>query len=611
MERIEIISSILKEGGFALLDDTRKKSLQPNYLFYENVKWVLTYSISDVEEKLNEVDKLVKEGYYAVGCYSYELGYALNKRLTHLYRENKMMPLFHVGIYRKRISISNQELDTALNLSTQIDSGRISDCSLNMPKAQYLEKLARVKKHILDGDTYQVNYTLKYKVKYEGSPLFIYNSLRKVQKVSYGAFLDFPGFSILSRSPELFIEKEADHILTKPMKGTSARGKNTEEDQLNFEFLSKDEKSRAENVMIVDLLRNDLSRICLPSSVRTSKLFEVQIFETLHQMISTISGKIDPNISIYELFKQIFPCGSITGAPKIRTMEIIHDLEMESRGVYTGAIGYIEPNKNMCFNVAIRTLVLWPDGHGEMGIGSGVTHDSDAEAEYDECLLKAKFLTKNLNDFELIESLLYDQGYPYLDRHLTRLNNSAQALGFKIDVEEIRSYILKKAAELEKKSKVRIVLGRSGLFTITSSPVQDTNSEKKIIVVDDKVFSSNRLLQHKTSLRVLYNDVYAREHKRGYYDAIFTNECGDITEGTFNNIFIRKGDTWYTPPLSSGVLPGIQRQLLLESKEINAVEKPISIHDLAAADDIFLTNAVRGITKVNFSLAEKEAACFA
>lgn len=609
MERGNFVSTILKGNAFALLDDGRKRTARPNLLFYDLVEWVKATSIEEARDKLNGIDEHIKAGFFAVGCYSYELGYALIERLSSLYKEDESTPLFYVGIFRKRIEISNEELDAALDLATEGDDALIFDCRLNMSKQDYLGKLDRIKNHIIDGDTYQVNYTLKYTLQHRGSSFYIYKMLRRSQIVSYGAFLKFPEFSVLSRSPELFFEKNGDTIFTKPMKGTCQRGADKEQDLQNFAFLSNDEKSRAENVMIVDLLRNDLSKICRKGSVRASNLFEVLTFETLHQMISTVSGRIEKNSSLHHIFSHIFPCGSITGAPKLRTMEIINELETEQRGVYTGAIGYVSPDNNMCFSVPIRTLVLRPDGTGEMGVGSGVVHDSDAEAEYDECLLKALFLTNNIEDCKLIESLLFDNQYPHLERHLSRLSSSAKTLGFDVNIEKIRSALVNKSTTLTNPSKVRLSLDRSGLFNISSEEIVASNEEKKIIVVNEKVNSGNVLLKHKTSKRNLYNDVYARESKRGYYDAIFTNELGQITEGTFNNIFVRKGEFWYTPPLSSGLLGGIQRQSLLESREIQVFEMFMTPLDLEAADEIYLTNAVRGVTRVTLALTVEERAC--
>ncbi|HEU4537940.1 MAG TPA: aminodeoxychorismate synthase component I, partial [Polyangiaceae bacterium] len=294
---------------------------------------------------------------------------------------------------RDRLAFGDRELGAALAAHAPGPPARPRDCRLNMTKAQYLGRLERVKRHIVDGDTYQVNYTLKYKFRHEGAPLALFAALRERQRVEYGAYLDFPGLTVLSRSPELFFEKRGGRARTRPIKGTAGRGTTPAADRRRADALAADPKARAENVMIVDLLRNDLSRVGRPGTVEASDLFAIETYATLHQMVSTVSARVDEGLSLSDVLRHLFPCGSITGAPKVRTMELIRELEVEPRGVYTGAIGHLSPDGSMCFNVAIRTLALRPDGSGEMGVGGGIVHDSDPEAEYEECRLKGRFLT--------------------------------------------------------------------------------------------------------------------------------------------------------------------------------------------------------------------------
>jgi para-aminobenzoate synthetase / 4-amino-4-deoxychorismate lyase len=598
---------ILSSGDFAILDNNKKGSSNRSYLFAKPLKYCTARTPDEIEAKLAEVEACTGAGYHAAGYFSYELGYALNRRLLERLPPDRDLPLFCVGIYQHRIEVEDEQLDAALQRLAEWKTSHIVDCRLNMTQAQYLAQLERVQRHIFDGDTYQVNFTLKYKFRHAGSPIALYAELRKRQKVEYGAFLSFPDATILSRSPELFVEKKGDRISTKPMKGTCKRGATPEQDRINFEFLSSDEKTRAENVMIVDLLRNDFSRISHRGSVKTTNLFEVQTYETLHQMVSTVSASVDERLPLVTLLKEIFPCGSITGAPKIRTMEIIRELESEPRGVYTGAIGFISPDNALSLNVPIRTLVLWPDGRGEMGVGSGIVYDSSPIAEYEECQLKGKFFTEGFAEFSLIECLLHDGGYRYLERHLARLRNSAEELAFALDADRLRADLLDREARMPPgPAKVRITLEKNGEYRIEHIPVAKATGEAGKIIVSTDYTPSSRdwLLRHKTSARDFYRREYDKYHAAGYHDVIFVNELGQVTEGSYNNLFIRNDDVWYTPPVSCGLIPGIQRQNLLNSGDIDAREKVLTIRDLHDADEIYLVNAIRGVRKVELEVVE-------
>jgi len=602
----------LSDGRFAILDDNRTDGAK-SYVFHDPVAFCTAMSPSDVAPMLAEVERHVRAGRWAVGYFAYELGYALHARLTRRLPPRSDTPLFSVGIYPSRLEVDDRELDAALEAHTLGREARIVNCHLNMTKAEYLDRLAKVKRHIFDGDTYQVNYTLKYKFRHDGPLLSLFSRLRRRQRVAYGAYLDFPGLTVISRSPELFVEKRGESIHARPMKGTAKRGRTPDEDARNAELLARDPKMRAENVIIVDLLRNDLSRIGRRGTVETSDLFAVETYETIHQMVSTVSARVDADISIAHVLGELFPCGSITGAPKVRTMEIIDDLEIEPRGVYTGAIGYVAPDRSMCLNVAIRTLALRPDGTGEMGVGGGIIHDSDPEAEYEECRLKGRFLTDDAQDCRLIECVRWNgAAYDALDAHMDRLTASARALGFEVDRSRIESSLAGAAASLDAPAKVRLVVDRRGTHEIEHTPIAPPDRrEKRIAVARERVDSASRLLQHKVSLRALYDATYDRYRRLGYYDVIFTNERGEVTEGTFHNVFIRRGRLWYTPPVSCGLLPGVMRRSILESREHGAVEKVLSIDDLRAADEIVLTNAVRGIVPVRLDAVAEDSPCCA
>lgn len=604
----------LASGRLAILDDNRGNDGGVSYIFHDPIAFCTATSADDIAPAFEQIEQQVAEGCYAVGYFSYELGYAFSSRLDKRLPARRNTPLLCVGIYRHRQAVDDSALEAALDAHTRGQHARILNCHLNMTRAQYLERLAEVKRHIFDGDTYQVNYTLKYKFQYEGSPLRLFADLRKRQRVQYGAFLDFPGLTVLSRSPELFVEKRSDDIHARPIKGTSKRGQTEEQDRRNAEFLVNDSKTRAENIMIVDLLRNDLSRISRPGTVRTPELFKVETYETLHQLVSTVTAKVDERIPLGRVLTQLFPCGSITGAPKVRTMEIIRDLELEPRGIYTGAIGYVGPDRDrsMCLNVAIRTLVLWPGGHGEMGVGGGIVHDSEPEAEYEEARLKGRFLTDHVADFHLIESVRFDGGYAALDLHLVRLARSAAALGFAFDRERLEAALGELAGSLTAPTKVRVLLDRQGRHQVQCSPIAAPSPhEHRIALSPEPTQSASWLLQHKVSIRPVYDRVYAQYSQLGYYDVVFYNERGEVTEGTRHNVFVRRGGRWYTPPVSCGLLPGVQRQILLESRELGAVEKALFVQDLVEADEIVLTNSIRGVVKTRLDVNAEGSPCCA
>lgn len=356
-------------------------------LFSEPEDEVLCLHPSTLNASLARVDALRRQGYYLAGCLSYEAGYAL-RGLRLLIKEDNAFPLLHFFAFK-----SPQKL-TASAIHKQLGKGdvRIHPIALNMCDAAYGKVFKQIKQHIQMGDTYQVNFTAKYKFNFEGSVNALYQVLRARQNVAYSALLHMPGYDVLSLSPELFFSKTKTTMRAKPMKGTMARSGDAVNDVANREFLKTDPKSMAENTMIVDLLRNDLSAISQPGSVQVLRLLNVESYETVHQMTSSIQSEIERELPFATIMQHLFPCGSITGAPKQRTMEIIHALEYEPRHIYTGAIGYITPENNMCFNVPIRTL-LCRGSEGELGVGGGIVHDSSEYAEFEELQLKARFFT--------------------------------------------------------------------------------------------------------------------------------------------------------------------------------------------------------------------------
>ncbi|MBF0533154.1 MAG: chorismate-binding protein [Candidatus Omnitrophica bacterium] len=335
------------------------------------------------------VESKLSQGYFAAGFFSFEAGYVFEKNLAGICRQPNF-PLIQIGFYKKPVLNAGPRRGRQNNFS-------LTGLRLNISQAEYFSKIAQIREYIAAGDVYQITYCLKLLFSFRGDPLALYSRLLHDQPVPYPAYLISDGFSILSLSPELFVKKTGQRVITKPMKGTWPRGPNSFADWREYFRFQHDPKNRAENVMIADLLRNDLGKI--GRRIQTPRLFEIGKYQTLFQMTSTVTGQVDPAVSLYSLFQALFPSGSVTGAPKIRAMEIIRALEPEERKIYTGGLGYITPDKDIFFNIPIRTILL-QNGNGEMGIGGGIVWDSTPQGEWEEGLLKAKFLT-NLSDMAM------------------------------------------------------------------------------------------------------------------------------------------------------------------------------------------------------------------
>ncbi|CAB3673607.1 Isochorismate synthase MenF [Paraburkholderia graminis C4D1M] len=472
------------------------------------------------------------------------------------------------------------------------------------------------------GDSYQVNYTYRLGFDVFGSPVALYRRLRARQPVRYGALIALPGGAwVLSCSPELFVEKQGATLRARPMKGTAPRSDDPATDRGAAEFLGSDPKNRAENVMIVDLLRNDLSRVAQTGSVNVPALFSVEPYASVWQMTSTVEAALRPGTSFAGILRALFPCGSITGAPKHRTMQLIDELESTPRGLYTGAIGWLDAAASepagsggnacgdFCMSVAIRTLTLKPSAQagslrGTMGIGAGIVLDSVAEDEYAECRLKARFLTGAEPGFELFETMLAtrEDGVRYLPRHLARLSASAAALGFPFDAEAVRAKIAEQCAALPAKTahRMRLALGKNGATQITAAiltPLAD--STVGVLLATDHGFptmqSGDPLLQHKTTRRAEYDRGWREAEAKGAFDTLFFNERGELTEGGRSNVFVKLAGKWWTPPLGLGVLPGVMRSVLLEDDaSLQAKERVLTQADLLNAEALMICNALRG-----------------
>lgn len=456
----------------------------------------------------------------------------------------------------------------------------------------YEQALATLHEHILAGDIYQANYTFPADVPVAGHPLALYAALRARSNMGHGAIVFTGEHWILSFSPELFFTLRGRILTAKPMKGTAVRRADPAADAKEVETLASDPKQRAENLMIVDLLRNDLSRVAARGSVQVPALFEVETFPTVHQLVSTVTAELREGLDAAHVIRAIFPCGSITGAPKIRAMEIIHDNEIAPRGVYCGAIGHIDAAGDAAFNVAIRTMVMREgDATARLGLGSGIVADSFCPDEWRECAAKGRF-TETTRRFDLVETMRHDlrEGIVDLTRHLDRLKDSAAALGFSFDRHHARNE-LQAATFGTGPGVVRLLLARSGAMAVIAGPAPETPPEPvSARIVPLPVSPHDFRLRHKTTDRAFYDDTRAAA---GTFEVVFTDPEGFLTEGSFTNLFVERDGKLLTPPVTRGLLPGVLRGRLLDSGE--AIEADLRSEDLASG--FLLGNSLRGLVR--------------
>jgi len=582
-----------------LLDNSTGKEAV-SLLFEHPLEIIRAVEPAEVDGALRALSAGIGRGLHAAGFFSYELGYVLEPKLAGLMPPLRKMPLLWFGLYSEPRAMPGTEVQAWLTQEA-IGDPTLGALAHTWNRDAYLERFEEVQNKIRSGDIYQLNLTFKAKFNLQGSPLALYRDLRLKQRVLYGGLVDTGDATILSSSPELFIEQHGRVISTRPMKGTAPRAGTLAGDKDVRHELSTDIKSRAENLMIVDLMRNDLGRIADLGSVRVTDLFTVETFKTLHQMTSGVTATLKKDIGLADLLRAIFPPGSVTGAPKIRAMELISALETEPRGVYCGAIGRISPNGEALFNVAIRTAVIDRSGAGEMGIGSGVVADSQGAKEYAECLLKMKFLTDPVRRFELIETMLHElgKGLWLAEQHMKRLETSAAYFGFKFDKRRIQQ-ALEDALRgtTGERLRVRLLLDEDGGITVSTAPqpAQAPDAVMRYVVSDTRLKSSDLFLYHKTTRRQLYDSEWTHYHDTlGADEVIYLNEAGELAEGSRTTIFIERDGTLLTPQVSSGLLPGTLRQSLID--EGRAVEAPLRLDDLAKADAIYLGNSVRGLVR--------------
>lgn len=606
------------QAPFVLLDNSLDQQ-EGGHLFQDPHEIIIAHSLEDIPSAFKNISRALEQGHFVAGYMTYELGLAFEEKLTPQLGKkleqltNELNPLLWFGVFKEKLDVSKDDIESWLEEQQEsvLKNSKLK-VSVDETFESYKEKFAKVKANIKSGDIYQLNLTFKGRVENISEPLALYEKMRRTQPVEYASLIVTEDKTILSASPELFIRCHDEEIETRPMKGTMKRGISITQDEEHSNFLKADEKSRAENLMIVDLMRNDFSRVSKIGSVEVSNLYHVETYPSLHQMVSVVKAKLKPDLSLFDQIKALYPAGSITGAPKIRAMELIEELEDTPRGVYTGAIGFFAPSNDYTFNVAIRTIELDRDGNGTIGIGSGLVYDSDAASEYAECLLKMQFLIKETPEFSLLETMVYSpkEGVVLLEEHLQRLEKSAAYFHYPFDKEKILDLLdmITRQASVNlgvlSNLRLRLLLHKNGNITITPTEIKIIASETvwNITLAPEVMQSKNLFLYHKTTNRDFYDTprtfMQSRAVEEGSEkidEVIFQNEKGEITEGSFTNIFVKIKGELITPSIESGLLPGTLRQSLIGQGK--AKEKILTLKDLQSADEIYVGNSVRGLIK--------------
>ena len=580
----------------ARLDDLRPDRRR-SAAFTDQVGEIVATDPAHVRTALDQVEAAARRGLWAVGYVAYEAAPAFDSNLEVLPRGefHSGLPLVWFGLFARRL----------LNPEPRVERGeyQLSGWEWIDDRDHFVGDVATIRDHIVAGDTYQVNYTTRLRARFSGDPVSLYEDLSAAQSGGYGTYLDTGRFQVVSASPELFFDRYptgrgTDRLITRPMKGTVARGRWEAEDVSQRQWLAGSLKNRAENLIVVDLLRNDLGRIADFGTVRADDLFTIERYDTVWQMTSTISAEVGSDVPLRDVFGGLFPCGSITGAPKVRTMEIIADLESEPRGVYTGAIGFVSPpdapGPRASFSVGIRTVVIdGASGEAEYGVGGGITFDSDPGGEYEEAALKAQVLSYGRSDFELLETMRWNpfSGWYWLDQHLDRLERSAGYFGIPIDRQGLRER-LDRAVGGENDLRVRLTVDRLGRIKATVDLMISDDPRSVAVAIDhEPVDIASPFLFHKTTRR----DVYEERRMRHPHadDVLLTNEAGELTESTIANLAVKLDGHWVTPPISSGCLPGVYRQALLDEGRL--IERPILLPELERCEGIALINSVRNV----------------
>jgi para-aminobenzoate synthetase/4-amino-4-deoxychorismate lyase len=604
----------LARPGSLWFESTAGEERYGDSLFFSDPLETLTLREGDdIAAWFAELESRLHAGYCLAGWLGYEAGCLLDPALAALASAGAgREPLGWFGVYRRPERFSREAVEAG-DAAAEARSCAISGFDFEYGEAEYCRTIDRLRSEIAAGNVYQVNFTGRCRFSFEGAVEALYVAMKRRQPSPWSAWLNTGDRHILSFSPELFFVRSGRLIETMPMKGTAPRRERPDEDLAEKAGLARCEKNRAENLMIVDLLRNDLGRICETGSVRASELFETQTYPTLHQMVSTVRGELRDETRLRDLFRALFPSGSVTGAPKVRAMQLVRELEKSPRGVYTGAVGFMLPEGRMAFNVAIRTIEL----HGRSGLygtGSGIVWDSDPRAEFRECMLKTRILADLATSVDVSVPGIFEtmqwNGWEYLllGDHFARLTASATALGFAFDRATVAAALSRKARELRAaggRHRVRLTLARDGSVTLTSEPFSlDASAQPvRVCIAAERVDSRDPLLRHKSVARERYDRALREAQERGFGEVLFLNERGEVTEGAISNILARVGGCWLTPPESSGLLNGVFRRYLLRTRPW-ITEKAITLDELRRADMVLVCNALRGVRRAEIMISE-------
>jgi para-aminobenzoate synthetase/4-amino-4-deoxychorismate lyase len=558
-------------------------------LFERPSEIVTASDIDDVVPALQKIhDDCTRQERYAAGFLSYEAAPAFDPALKTQHAAD--FPLLWFGVYD---AAQERTLDEFVNATGPVADERWEPSITAEHYARVFDELQEL---IRNGDTYQVNYTYRMRTRLTSDPFALFLRLAAAQLPPFGAYIDTGEWAICSASPELFFHRTGDRVESRPMKGTAARGLWFEQDLEHAKRLLESDKERSENVMIVDMVRNDLGRVARSGSVRVTNLFDVERYPTVLQLTSTVAAETDAGL--VDLMRGLFPAASITGAPKARTMEIIAAVECSPRRIYTGTIGFVEPGGRSQFNVAIRTvLVNRATGEAEYGVGGGIVADSNREDEWNESRIKARGLATRPPTFDLLETLLWmpDAGYLLLGHHLKRLLQSADYFAFQADVLDIREQLERFAASLPPAPhRVRMVVSRRGAVDISSAPQDLDAGFATLALAAAPIDPSNPFLYHKTTNRAVYEEAIAA--RPGFQDVLLYNDRGELTESTIANLVVEIDGELVTPPISSGLLPGTLRAHLLQEGKIR--EKVITVQELSPGTNCYLLNSVRGFHPV-------------
>ncbi|MCL6633120.1 MAG: aminodeoxychorismate synthase component I [Alicyclobacillus herbarius] len=565
--------------------------------------------MDEVLPALRHVQRACREGQYAAGFVAYEAAPAFDPVLVTRPAQGSL-PLVWFGLFRHPVLSASGPLPDSRSGTASQDANEPGMApelrwEPNLSQADYNAAIRTIRDAIADGETYQVNYTFRMKAKGLNSAWDWFRTCLDSPAPPYAACLELGHFGIASLSPELFFRFDGNRVETRPMKGTYPRGRTNAEDEAHIQALRKSEKNRAENVMIVDLLRNDLGRIAKAGTVQVDSLFDVEVYPTALQMTSTVSAQVRPGVSWFDILAALFPCGSVTGAPKAQTMAHIAQLETEPRGVYCGTMGYITPGGQAIFNVAIRTLVVdYEHDVAVYGTGGGITWDSGAEEEYQEALLKTEAVLRPRPPFQLLETLrLVDGRFHLLAEHMERLLDSAHYFRFRLDARRVQERLQEVAATHPTGSwRVRLLADREGRLTTEATPLSliPEGEAQPVRWAKSPVDSHNPFLFHKTTLRTVYD--HHRREAGDVFDVLLWNEREEATEFTIGNLVAEIRGHLYTPPCSCGLLDGTLRRWLIRQGRI--LERSLSKVDVERAERLWLVNSVRGFVPVKLQPGE-------